>query len=81
MPIPSFTETLGSALGPGITIIQGGDFFDGTDESEDSTLDVEQMNREIAFSSSDDHMVFMETEPQREDIPLQAFLNASQQKK
>jgi hypothetical protein len=81
MPIPSFTETLGSALGPGITIIQGGDFFDGSSDDDEAPIDVEQMNREIAFSSADDHMVFMETEAQKEDLPLQAFLDSQQRKK
>ncbi len=80
MPIPSFTETLGSALGPGITIIRGGDFFDGAEDAGDAPIDVQQMNDEISFSSKDDHIVFMETDLQKEDLPFQAFLDSQQQK-
>lgn len=73
MPIPSFTETLGSPLGPDITIIKG-DFF--SDSEADMNLDIQKMNREMNSLSSKDGIVFMESEAQKEDIPLQRFLES-----
>jgi hypothetical protein len=74
MPIPSYTETLGGSLGPGITIIQSGDLFGADDESEIKALDINTMNAEIANIAGEDGVVFEKFESPQKDIPFQTFL-------
>jgi hypothetical protein len=73
MPIPSFTETLGSPLGPDITIIEG-DFF--SDSDADKGLNIETMNDEMNSLLKKDGIIFMQSVAQAEDIPFQRFLES-----
>ncbi len=75
MPIPSFSDTLDKTLGPGITIIRAGDFFSNNNE-EESGLSVERMNEELAKSESGSDVVFMPSEPPKEDISFMLFLKS-----
>ena len=74
MPIPNYSDTLGSALGPGITVVQGGDFFSDDDDS-DTSLNIDRMNKEIASTAMSDDIVFVH-DAAPEDLPLQAFLDS-----
>jgi len=79
MPIPSFKDTLQGTLGPGITIISGGNYFDAEDKVRD--LDIAKMNQELAESSEGDEVVFMPAEPPKEDLSLQFFLSTQKKPK
>ena len=78
MPIPSFTETLGGSLGLGITIVPGGNYFENDDEADaDTSPDIAAMNAEVA-GMKDDAIIFMQNEPAKEDLSLQAFLSSKE---
>ncbi len=75
MPIPSFSDTLGGTLGPGITIIQSGNVF-GDEDAVDAGLNLDKMNKELAQSAGGSDIVFMPAEAPKEDMPFKLFLKS-----
>ncbi len=71
MPIPSFKDTLQGTLGPGITIVSGGDYFD-LDENANG-IDISTMNKELAGR---DEIVFIPSDPPKEDLSFKFFLDS-----
>ncbi len=71
MPIPSFRDTLEGALGPGISIISAGSYFDAEDAQ---GTDIATMNEELA--GGPDEIVFLPADAPKEDASLNFFLNS-----
>jgi len=79
MSIPSFKETLQVTLGPDITIVEGGDYFDMGEKVEG--LDMSTMNRQLeSISKKGDEIVFMPAENQK-DIAFEKFLEEAEGQK
>ncbi len=76
MPIPSFKDTLQANLGPGITIVSGGNYFDIEEKA--NGVDIETMNKELAGG---DEVVFMQSNPPKEDLSFKFFLNSQKEEK
>lgn len=76
MPIPNFKDTLQVNLAPGISIISGGDYFDAKENTKGINIDT--MNKELAGG---DEIVFIASEPQKEDLSFQLFLESQKSAK
>jgi hypothetical protein len=79
MPVPNFKDTLGGALAPGITIVSSGNYFDIDDTPEH--IDIGVMNKELATSAKSDEIVFMHSDPPKEDLSLKFFLESKDSSK
>ena len=79
MPIPSFKDTLAGTLAPGITIVQGGDYFNNDDDIKGLTIS--QMNKELAGTTKEDDIVFITSEPEKEDFSFRFFLDSQKSSK
>lgn len=76
MPIPSFKDTLSGNLAPGITIISGGNYFDIEDKA--NGVDIATMNKELAGG---DEIVFIPSDPPKEDLSFKFFLETQKDEK
>ncbi len=79
MPIPSFKDTLAGTLAPGLTIVQGGDYFGNDDNIKGLTIS--QMNEELAGGSEKDEIVFIVADPEKEDFSFKFFLDSQKNSK
>lgn len=79
MPIPSFKDTLQGNLGPDITIIASGDYFDI--EENTGGLDITKMNQELASVATSDEIVFIQSDPPKEDLSFKLFLDSRKKSK
>ena len=71
MPIPSFKDTLSGNLAPGITIVSGGNYFDIEDQAKG--VDITTMNKELAGR---DEIVFIASDPPKDDLSFKFFLDS-----
>ena len=76
MPIPSFKDTLPGNLAPGITIVSGGNYFDIEETA--NGVDIATMNKELAGR---DEIVFIASEPPKDDLSFKFFLDSQKSEK